>query len=92
MVGKYGRTIHFIPQPDLNKRQAWKLRLADGISVPFSRLFLCTILPDDIDRCIYLDCDTVIRHSLNEFWETDLGDKVVAAVDDCRSDRYKTEL
>lgn len=56
------------------------------------RLFLCTILPDDIDRCIYLDCDTVIRHSLNEFWETDLGDKVVAAVDDCRSDRYKAEL
>lgn len=58
----------------------------------FFRLFLCTILPDDIDRCIYLDCDTVIRHSLKEFWETDLGDKVVAAVDDCRSDRYKAEL
>lgn len=29
---------------------------------------------------------------MREFWETDLEDKIVAAVDDCRSDRYKTEL
>ena len=92
MVGKYGRTIHFIPQPDLNKKAGVEIEVGRWNISTFFRLFLCTILPDDIDRCIYLDCDTVIRHSLKEFWETDLGDKVVAAVDDCRSDRYKTEL
>lgn len=39
MVGKYGRTITLYLSPTSTKRQAWKLRLADGISVPFSDFF-----------------------------------------------------
>ena len=92
MVDKFGRNIVFIPRPDLNKMAGVDIEVGRWNISTFFRLFLCTILPDNLDRCIYLDCDTVVRHSLREFWETDLEDKIVAAVDDCRSDRYKTEL
>lgn len=92
MVEEYGRKLIFIPQPDLEKETGVVIETGRWNISTFFRLFLCTILPEDIDRCIYLDCDTIVRHSLKELWETDLGDCVVAAVDDCRSDRYKTEL
>ena len=92
IVAQYNRKIVFIPQPDLNKQAGIEIEVGRWNISTFFRLFLCTILPKEIDRCIYLDCDTIVRHSLKELWEDDLGDKVVAAVDDCRSDRYKTEL
>lgn len=92
MADEFGRNIIFIPQPDLNEQAGVEIQAGRWNISTFFRLFLCTILPDDIDKCIYLDCDTVVRHSLQELWNMDLGDKVVAAVDDCRSDRYKIEL
>lgn len=92
MVEQYGRKIIFIPRPDLNKQAGVEIEVGRWNISTFFRLFLCTILPDSVDRCIYLDCDTVIRHSLSELWNMDLGKAVVGAVDDCRSDRYKTEL
>ena len=92
LVSEYGREITFIPKPDLEKETGVTIETGRWNISTFFRLFLCTILPKDIDRCIYLDCDTVVRHSLKELWETDLGSCIVAAVDDCRSDRYKTEL
>ena len=92
LVSEYGRKIIFIPQPDLEKETGVTIETGRWNISTFFRLFLCTILPKDVDRCIYLDCDTIIRHSLKELWELELGDCIVAAVDDCRSDRYKTEL
>ena len=92
LAQNYGRNIIFIPQPDLNKELGFEIHVGRWNISTFFRLFLCTILPENIERCLYLDCDTVIRHSLKELWSMDLKDKVVAAVDDCRSDRYKTEL
>lgn len=92
LVNKYHRNLVFIPKPDLNKQAGLTVDVGRWNISTFFRLFLCTILPKDIDRCIFLDSDTVIRHSLKELWEIKLNGKAVAAVDDCRSDRYKTEL
>ena len=92
LAKSYGRNLIFIPQPDLNKVLDFEIEVGRWNISTFFRLFLCTILPENIERCIYLDCDTVIRHSLEELWEMDLEGKIVGAVDDCRSDRYKTEL
>ncbi|MGN0490011.1 glycosyltransferase family 8 protein [Ruminococcus sp.] len=92
LTEKFGRNLVFIPKPDLNKQAGIQINVGRWNISTFFRLFLCTILPDDIDRCIFLDCDTVIRHSLKELWEMDLEGKIVGSADDCRSDRYKTEL
>lgn len=94
LADKHNRTLVFIDKPDLNKQVGLSINIDIGrwnIST-FFRLFLPTILPSGVERCIFLDGDTIVRHSLKELWEMDLEDKIAAAIDDCRSDRYKTEL
>ena len=39
----------------------------------YTRLFIAELIPQ-IDRCIYLDCDTIIYKSLKELWEIDVND------------------
>ena len=46
----------------------------------YYRLFVTTLLPDDIEKIIYLDCDMIIRGSLEPLWNVDLSRKPLAAV------------
>ena len=48
----------------------------------YYRLFLVQILPSDIDKVLYLDCDVVVRHSLQEMYNTDIEDFAVGVVTD----------
>lgn len=38
----------------------------------YYRLFAAEILPQDIDKVIYMDCDMVARKSFAELWNTDI--------------------
>lgn len=44
--------------------------------IVYARIWTALALPD-IDRCIYLDNDTLVRRSLLPLWETDLGGKML---------------
>lgn len=46
----------------------------------YYRLFAARILPQDIKKVIYLDCDIVIRGSLDKLWNTDIDNYALAAV------------
>lgn len=63
-----------------------KLDLHMGIrKIPiasYARLFLASVIPEFYDRILYLDCDTIIRASLYDLWNTNLGDNMVAGVQD----------
>lgn len=48
----------------------------------YYRLFLTTILPEDVDKVLYLDGDIIVRHPLAKLWNTDLTQYAVAAVMD----------
>lgn len=48
----------------------------------YYRLFICDILPQNINRIIYLDCDLIVRHSLKKLWNTNLTNKALGAVTD----------
>lgn len=52
-----------------------------GISA-FSRLFLQDILPEDIDKVLYLDADTIVLDSLDELFNMDFNDNIVSGVID----------
>lgn len=59
--------------------------------VTYYRLCAAQILPKDIERCLYLDCDMIVDDDLSELWNTDLTDRSVAVVSDVwttRSDIY----
>lgn len=45
-------------------------------------LYIPELLPTDIDKVLYLDCDIIVRHSLENLWNIDLKNKSVAVVPD----------
>lgn len=46
----------------------------------YYRLFVTMLLPEFIDKIIYLDCDIVVRGSLEDLWNTDIDNYALAAV------------
>ena len=90
---KYGRTIIFIPVPDLNKLAGVSIHANDRWSMSaFSRLFLEKIMPISVEQVIYLDCDILVNDSLEELFYTDLGNYYCAGVSDCISDQHKANV
>ena len=62
----------------------------DGASFStYFRLLIPSLLPEKIDRYIYLDCDMIVRHSLEEVYNTDLGESGIGACLDIMSNDYK---
>lgn len=91
MVHKYGRDIQFIDMPNWSEK--YNVNLSSTLKrwpgFGYNRLFITELLPESIDRVIYLDSDTIIEGSLKELWELDFEDCYEAAVDDCLSKKYR---
>lgn len=49
----------------------------------YYRLFVADILPSDMDKILYLDCDMVVRHSIEELWSWDISEYAIGVVRDC---------
>ena len=56
---------------------------ADITITAFFRLFLTEILPETINKVLYLDGDVIVRHSLLPLWNLDISDYPLAAATDC---------
>lgn len=80
-AASFDRRVRFLPFADLKKR----LGPADTGSFDAStmgRLFLGELLPEDLTRVLYLDCDTVILRPLHRLWRTGLSGCVLGAVEE----------
>lgn len=51
----------------------------------YYRLKLSDLLPPEVSRILYLDCDMIVTGRLRPLWETDIADVAVAAVKDVLS-------
>lgn len=91
LANKYGRKIYFIPMPNLNGDD-FNLGLVSikkkWMFDSYSRLFLDRLLPEDVERIIYLDGDTLVLGSLKKLWEMNLDGNCCAACLDCVSEPY----
>ena len=58
----------------------------------YYRLMLTKILPETIDKVLYLDCDVVVDGNLSEFWETDISDVYAGVIEDESSVRNSVKL
>ena len=71
-----------------------------GIEVPptiaitaYARLFLPTLLSEDVERVLYLDCDVVVRGSVKDFYYMQMDGAWIAGVrDTIYNDFTKTEV
>lgn len=49
----------------------------------YYRLFVADILPNDVKKVLYLDCDIIVRHSIEALWNEDIEDYAIGVVRDC---------
>lgn len=89
IVNNYGKSVDFFSMPNFGQQEIDTRRW--NINV-FSKLFISRQLPTDVTKIISIDCDTVIRHSLKELWNTNLDNFVVAGVNECMSKYYRRNL
>ena len=84
LARRYGHTILF-HEPDGHLLDGFTIRATHGrlSTAAYYRCFLPDILPADVDRVLYLDCDIVVRGSIAPLWATPLdAQTAVAAVED----------
>ena len=68
----------------LNLKMEWKLSIS-----AYARLFVSSMIPDTVERILYLDCDMLICDSLIELWSVDLEENIIGAVQDAVNDETK---
>lgn len=91
LAADYGRRIRWIDFTPFQKRL--KLDMAWPISVSsYARLFLQEMLPESVERVLYLDCDTVVCDSLEALFALDLNGAAVGGVRDFVTERFKVAV
>ena len=55
----------------------------------YARLYLGAILPKDVEKVLYLDCDTIASSDISELYDISLGDSYVAGVMDIDTNTSK---
>ncbi len=80
VVRRFTREIIFIPMGNLKEKFPYDIETGGFDISTMSRLFIGTMLPEDVERVLYLDCDTVVLGSLKKLWNLDLHGKIMGAV------------
>lgn len=58
----------------------------------YARIFMSRVLPKEVKRVLYLDCDVIINYSLSELWNLDLDFKTIGALKDAFSKQYRSNI
>jgi len=87
LTEKYNCKITFI-QPNFDSINILMPHHLNSFTT-YSKLFISTILPDNIDKIIYLDCDSLILGSYKELWNLDIDNYYCAGVLDIVSEDIK---
>lgn len=77
--------IHFDEFENLRVTKEWPL-------VAFVRLHIEKIITSDIEKVVYLDCDTIVNESIDELFEMDVSNYYVAGVTECMDLAYKNKI
>ena len=81
---KYSANVSFINVENIEDKfdiSLNKMKVKGNFSLAtYSRLFLVSLLPDDIDKVLYLDCDALVLGSFEPIWNIDLSDYLAGGV------------
>ena len=93
MVFTYGRQIFFITLPGPAELFDFPFKHRYQIGHSFPRMAIDVLLPENVDRILCLDSDTLILEDLSTLWSMDLDDNIMAGVIDCMNLRaYKKQF
>ncbi len=91
IINKYSNVylqwIAFLPWKDrLNLNMEWNISLSS-----YGRLFLASMIPESVNKILYLDCDTVICGSFLDLWNSSFAG-IAAGVQDTVSSDTKSAV
>lgn len=66
--------------------------LAHISKATYYRLFMQDLLPESVEKVLYLDCDIVVNQSIRELWDVDLTGMAIAAVREIGSGYHAERL
>lgn len=89
----YKTKIEIIILEDDNLRNC-PIWVGDHIStVGYYRLSMAEVLPEDVKKVLYLDCDIIVVQSLRDLWNTDITNYAVAvAIDSGHFDEQRNKM
>ncbi|MFT8556148.1 glycosyltransferase family 8 protein [Liquorilactobacillus hordei] len=58
----------------------------------YSRMLIENVVPDSVNRVLYLDCDTLITDSLTDFFNLNMDGNIIAALKDAFSKYYRINI
>ncbi len=76
----YNQVISLIDLKNIDEYFGQSINTGGWNDIVLSRLFLDKILPNEVERVIYIDGDTIVRGALLELWNVDLKDNILGAV------------
>ena len=90
LAAAYNRKLVLSPMPDMQKYYNFPIARVrkKWILDSYCRLFLGSILPKEVERVLYLDCDTLCHGDLQELWNMDLQGCYCGAVTDAVGEHY----
>ena len=88
----YGRSISFVPMPDMKKLTGQTIDTRRWNISTFGRLYMASTLPQTVHKVLNIDCDTIIVDSIEDLWNTDLNGKIVGGMLECINDRYRKNV
>lgn len=90
LVESYGRDLYFLDATVIcEKLDALKVPKWGNSYTTYCKLFVAKMLPDSIERILYLDSDTIVCGPLDELIAVDLSDSPCAMVLDSILKSYK---
>ena len=79
---KYGRRIFF---SDVRNMLNDDMKQQRGSLSTFSRLYLSRLMPQDIEKVLYLDCDLLVLKNIEALYDSDISGCYCAGIIDCVS-------
>lgn len=81
--------FEIIPPTD---RCHWPVPQLKHVTSPtYMRLLVSEILPKDLHRILYLDCDIIVQSDIRDLWQIDMTGNTVAAVTDHHAEKKDNE-
>lgn len=87
LASEYNQTIHFYDADVICRNTIHNMsrHLSEFFQQWYGpgclyRIFLPDVLPQEVNRCIYLDCDTIVNLDIRNLWEEKTGTNGLGAV------------
>ncbi len=99
IAGRYGQRVKFYNVAELCADKLAKMvELVPAVKTArvsvgaFYRLLAPQVLPNDIEKIIYLDADIIVNLDIRELWNIELADKPLAAANESKIDAARLKL